>query len=176
MQRRSFVQASTAFAAAITSLPASVLSAQLADPTNPRKTTMSAEANKNVVRRFNKEVIAEGNRAAFRELMDEAFINRSAPPGAPNGPESMWNTFENVLRPALGGLQVVIHEQLCDGDRVVTRKTITGTHTGPLMGRAATGKPVSIDAIDIVRVQDGRYVEHWGINTLQSVLAQLSAG
>ncbi len=137
---------------------------------------MSAEANKNVVRRFNKEVIEEGSRAAFRELMDDAFINRSAPPGALNGPESMWNTFESVLRPALSGLQVVIHEQLCDGDRVVTRKTITGTHTGPLMGRAATGKPVSIDVIDIVRVQDGRCVEHWGINTLQSVLAQLSAG
>ncbi|WP_374400108.1 ester cyclase [Niveibacterium sp.] len=137
---------------------------------------MNAEANKRVVRRFNKEVIQDGSRAAFVELMDESFANRSAPPGVANGPESMWSTFEHVLRPALSGLQVTIHEQLCDGDKVVTRKSITGTHTGPFMGLAATGKPVSIDVIDIVRVRDGRYVEHWGINTLQSVLAQLRAG
>lgn len=103
-------------------------------------------------------------------------MNRSAPAGALNGPESMWNTFENVLRPALSRLQVEIHEQLCDGDKVVTRKSISGMHTGTLMGLAATGKPVSIEVIDIVRVRDGRYFEHWGINTLQSVLAQLRVG
>jgi len=137
---------------------------------------MNAELNKSVVRRFNKEVIEGGSRASFNELMDESFVNRSAPAGALNGPESMWNTFENVLRPALSRLQVEIHEQLCDGDKVVTRKSISGMHTGTLMGLAATGKLVSIEVIDIVRVRDGRYFEHWGINTLQSVLAQLRVG
>ena len=137
---------------------------------------MNAELNKSVVRRFNKEVIEGGSRASFDELMDESFVNRSAPAGALNGPESMWNTFENVLRPALSRLQVEIHEQLCDGDKVVTRKSISGMHTGTLIGLAATGKPVSIEVIDIVRIRDGRYFEHWGINTLQSVLTQLRVG
>lgn len=123
--------------------------------THTPRDPMEAEARKNVVRRFNKEVIEEGRRASFLELMDESFVNRSAPDGAPNGPESMWNTFEKVLRPALGGLKVEIHEQLCDGDRVVTRKCISGTHTGSLMGLAATDMPVVIDVIDIVRVHGG---------------------
>ncbi|WP_229415640.1 ester cyclase [Pseudoduganella armeniaca] len=85
----------------------------------------------------------------------------------------MWHTFEQVLRPALSGLRVELHEQLCDGDKVTTRKTIHGVHTGTLAGIAATGRKVAIDAIDIVRVRDGRYVEHWGLNTLQATLAGL---
>lgn len=176
MQRRLFVQGATGFAAAITGVPASASSAQRKESINPPHTTMSAESNKNIVRRFNKEVIEEGRRASFYELMNEAFVNRSAPAGAPNGPESMWNTFENILRPSLSNLKVTIHDQLCDGDKVTTRKSITGMHTGTLMGLAATGKPVSIDVIDIVHVREGRYFEHWGINTLSSVLAQLRAG
>lgn len=131
---------------------------------------------KSVVRRFNEEVIAGGDRAAFDALMAPDFVNRSAPPGAPNDGESMWNTFATVLRPALEGLAVVIHDQIAEGDKVTTRKTISGRHTGTLLGVEATGKPVAIEVIDIVRVRDGRYVEHWGINTLSSVLAQLRQG
>lgn len=129
-----------------------------------------------VVRRFNDEVIAAGDRAAFDALMAPDFINRSAPPGAPNDGESMWNTFDTVLRPALEGLTVSIHDQIAEGDKVTTRKTISGRHTGTLLGVEATGKLVAIEVIDIVRVRDGRYVEHWGINTLSSVLAQLRQG
>ncbi|MBT0670692.1 ester cyclase [Novosphingobium profundi] len=128
---------------------------------------------KEIVRRFNEDVIAGGNRTAFNELIAPNFINRSASPGAPAGSESMWNTFENILRPALEGLTVTIHDQMEEGDKVTTRKTISGTHVGPLLGVEATGKTVSIDVIDIVRVVDGRYVEHWGINTLPALLASL---
>ena len=137
---------------------------------------MVADANKEVVRRFNIEVIQNGNEAAFRALMAGDFVNRSAPPQAPNGPESMWNTFETVLRPALSSLTVTIHDQVAEGDKVTTRKTIAGVHTGTLLGIAATGRAVSIDVIDIVRLRDGQYVEHWGINTLAGVLAALREG
>jgi predicted ester cyclase len=134
---------------------------------------MSADTNKEVVRRFNIEVIQEGNADAFRSLMAPDFINGSAPPGMPNGPQSMWNTFRNILRPALSGLKVTIHDQLAEGDKVTTRKAISGVHTGELLGIPATGKDVSIDVIDIVRVHDGKYAEHWGLNTLSTVLAAL---
>ena len=134
---------------------------------------MSLDAIKAVVRRFNDEVIVKGDRAAFDNLISPDFVNRSAPPSAPTGPESMWNTFQNILRPSLSGLNVTIFDQVAEGDKVTTRKAITGTHTGSLMGIAATGRDVSIDVIDVVRVVDGRYVEHWGINTLPAVLAQL---
>ena len=132
--------------------------------------------NKAVVRRFNEAVIERGDRDAFDALVDPAFVNRSAPPGAPDGPESLWTTFQSVLRPALSGLSVTIHDQVAEGDRVTTRKTVAGTHAGTLLGIEPTGRAVAIEVIDVVRLKDGRYAEHWGINTLPSVLAQLRAG
>lgn len=134
---------------------------------------MSAE-NKEVVRRFNIEVIQNGDEAEFSALMAPGFVNHAAPPGAPNGPESMWNTFQNVLRPALSNLTVTIHDQIAEGDKVTTRKTISGVHTGALLGVPATGREVAIAVIDIVRVQNGQYAEHWGVNTLPAVLAAFS--
>lgn len=135
---------------------------------------MERDTPKDVVRRFNKEVIQDGNRSSFDELMDPAFINRTAP--APhNGKESMWATFANVLRPALPDLRVVIHQQIAEGEYVTTRKTIEGTHSGALFGIAPTHRNVAIDVIDIVRVHDGRYLEHWGMNTLEKVIDDLKA-
>src|SRR5262245_48799727 len=131
------------------------------------------EANKAVVARFNKDVIELGDEAAFRELMAQDFVNRTAAPGAPSGPEGMLNTFNKILRPALPDLTVEIHDQIAEGDKVTTRKTIRGTHRGELFGIAPTNKRIEIEVIDIVRVKDGRHVEHWGINTLPAVLAQL---
>lgn len=127
-----------------------------------------------VVQRFNQEVIAQGNRASFEHLMDPAFVNHAAPAGADAGPEGMWHTFTQVLRPALPDLAVTILEQVAEGELVTTRKMLTGTHTGPLLGVAPTGRPVTIQVIDIVRVRHGRYLEHWGLNTLPTVLQQLA--
>lgn len=134
---------------------------------------MSA-GNKEVVRRFNIEVIQNGSEAEFRALMSPHFVNHAAPTGMPNGPDSMWNTFQNVLRPALSNLRVTIHDQIAEGDKVTTRKTISGVHTGTLLGLPATGREVAISVIDIVRVEDGQYAEHWGLNTLSTVLTALS--
>lgn len=130
--------------------------------------------NKEVVRRFNIEVIQNGDEAQFRSLMAPHFVNHTALPGMPNGPESMWHTFQHILRPALSNLNVAIHDQIAEGDKVTTRKTISGVHTGTLLGVPATLRHVAIDVIDIVRVQDGRYAEHWGLNNLTTVLATLS--
>ena len=133
------------------------------------------QANKATVTRFNKEVIEGGNTAAFSQIMASEFVNRSAPPGMPTGPEGMQYFFEQILRPALPDLAVDIHSQVAEGDWVTTRKTIRGTHRGPLMGLPATNKAVSIDVIDMIRLKDGRYVEHWGVTNLAEVLAQLQA-
>jgi predicted SnoaL-like aldol condensation-catalyzing enzyme len=134
------------------------------------------QANKAVVVRFNEEGIEQGSERAFRELLADDFVNRSAPPGAPAGPDGMIAFFTKVLRPAVSDLTVEIHDQVAEGDLVTTRKTIRGKHTGELFGIPATEKPIAIDVIDIVRVRDGRYAEHWGVNTLASVLGELRGG
>ncbi|MGY4537082.1 putative ester cyclase [Mucilaginibacter sp. UYNi724] len=132
------------------------------------------ENNRAAVRRFNQEVIEQGNVASFNALMDSKFVNRSAPAGMDNGPQGMIWFFNEVLRPAIPDLRVIIHDQVAEGDLVTTRKTISGRQTGPLLGAPATGRVISIEVIDIIRIKDGRYVEHWGITTLPELLATLA--
>jgi predicted ester cyclase len=134
--------------------------------------TAAGEINKLIVQRFNKEVIERGNLDSFNELMDSKFINHSAPAGM-NGSDSMWNTFTKILQPAFPDLKVEIYDQIAEGDKVTTRKAITGTHLGELMEIQPTAKKIRIDVIDIVRIQDGKYREHWGINNFQSVVDEL---
>ena len=131
------------------------------------------ENNKAVVRRFNKEVIEQGNVDTFNELMDAYFVNHTAPSGIDPGPEGMIRFFNEVLRRAMPDLTVTIHEQIAEQDLVTTRKTIKGTHIGSLLGVSGTGRVISIEVIDIVRIKDGRYLEHWGLNSLAEVLRTL---
>ncbi len=132
------------------------------------------ENNKAVVRRFNKEVIEEGNIGSFNTLMAGDFVNRSAPANMDKGPQGMLYFFNEVLRPAMSNIRVTIHQQIAEEDLVTTRKTISGTHTGQLLGISSTGQIVNIEVIDIIRIKDGKYFEHWGITSLSEVLAQLN--
>lgn len=138
-------------------------------------TDADLERNKAIVVRFNREVIGRGDEAAFGSIVAEDFVNHSAPPGADGGPAGMLATFNKVLRPALPDLRVEILDQVAEGDKVTTRKRVCGTHRGEFLGIKPTNRPVVIDVIDVVRLRDGKYVEHWGINNLPSVLAALRA-
>jgi predicted ester cyclase len=68
-----------------------------------------------------------------------------------------------AFRRAVPDLHAQVHELLADGDKVVTRKTFHGTQTGEFMGLPPTGSAISVDVIDIVRVRDGKFVEHWNV-------------
>jgi predicted ester cyclase len=62
-----------------------------------------------------------------------------------------------------------------DGTRVVGRYRYEGTHTGNLLGYSGTGNAFAMRSIDIWRVENGRFVEHWDeINTLD-VFIQMGA-
>src|SRR5450755_2004171 len=104
-------------------------------------------ANKAAVIRFNQAVIERGDEAAFHELMAPEFVNRTAAPGMPTGPEGMLHTFNQIMRPAFPDLKVEIHDQIAEGDKVTTRKTIHGTHRGELLGIPATNKRIAIEVI-----------------------------
>ncbi len=89
--------------------------------------------NKAIIKRFNKDVIEDGNVDTFNQLMHSEFVNRTAPANA-NGSDSMWHIFTNILKTAFPDLTVIIYDQVAEEDKVTTRKTINGTHSGTLMG------------------------------------------
>jgi steroid delta-isomerase-like uncharacterized protein len=132
------------------------------------------EYNKEVVTRFNKEFIEQGNAGCFYELVAEDLVNHSAPSEVPNGPESMIHFLHGMLRAGFPDITVDILDQIAEGDKVTTRKVFRGTHTGEFMSIPASGKQVMIKVIDIIRLRDGKYVEHWGASNLAEVLQEIA--
>ena len=78
-----------------------------------------------------------------------------------------------AFRSAFPDLQVSIDDVLIDGDRFASRTTVTGTHTGDLMGMPATGKRISVEAVDMGRIENGQAKERWGGLNMYSMLTQL---
>ena len=72
-------------------------------------------------------------------------------------------------------MRVQVHQQVAEGDTVVTRKSFVGTQKGELFGVPPTGKSVHMDLIDTVRVENGQIVEHWNIVDTYGLMQQLGA-
>jgi len=135
----------------------------------------TTEQNKAIVKRFNKEFIEGANLATVQELLAPDFINRTAMPGTPTGADGVIYFFNHMLRPAFPDLTVVIHDQVAENDQVTTRKSFHATHKGDFMGVPATSKPVIINVIDVVRLRDGQFIEHWGVADMAGLMAQITA-
>ncbi|HEX2111581.1 MAG TPA: ester cyclase [Gaiellaceae bacterium] len=133
-----------------------------------------SERNKAVVRRFIEEVQNKKNMDLFDELNAPDFVNLSAPPGMPSDREG-GRMFLGGFLSAFPDSQVTIDDMIAEGDRVVTKKTFTGTQTGDLPGIPASGNSVSIQYVDILRLRDGKIIEHWLCMDQLSFLQQLGA-
>jgi steroid delta-isomerase-like uncharacterized protein len=132
---------------------------------------MSLEENKALVRRFVEEVQNQHNLAAIDELFSPDFVDHSgmaAPPYVEGTKELFIATFA-----AFPDFHIEIHQQLAEGDQVMTRKTLHGTHRGPFMGIPATGKEVAVTFVDIFTVINGKITEHWSEGAALGILQQL---
>ncbi|MGN6418957.1 MAG: ester cyclase [Pseudobacter sp.] len=129
--------------------------------------------NKEVVARFNREVIANKDLKAFEELMAPGFVNHSAPPGISPASDGMIAFLQNVLWKSFSDIQINILDQVAEADKVSTRKIVSGLHVGEFFGMPATDKKIEIEILEIVRLQHGRYLEHWSIWNYQRVMAQV---
>jgi predicted ester cyclase len=129
-------------------------------------------APKDVVRRFVDDYQTAADDSAFDELMHPDVLDHSRPPGVSEGAAGVREQFDD-FRAAFDGFRATIHDQIAESDMVVTRKVFHGTHTGPFQGIEPTGRDVEIGVIDIVRVRDGRIVEHWNCVDRLGLLIQL---
>jgi steroid delta-isomerase-like uncharacterized protein len=133
---------------------------------------MSATQNLALVRRFVEEAQTQHNLAAVDEFMAADFVDHSAPPGLPCDREGVKMQF-SMFFAALPDLQAVIHDQVADADKVVTRKTLRGTHLGAWMGIPPTGKVLDIEVIDILRLRDGKITDHWNLVDRLGLMQQM---
>ena len=140
-----------------------------------REDTLSTEQNIAVVRRFVDEVQNEHNLDVIDELFSPDCTNHTQPAGMPEvapGPAAFKEFFGSLLQ-GFPDASMTIEDQVAEGDKVVTRKTLRANHKGELFGIPATGKPVEIGIIDIWRVQGGKLTDHWGIVDQMGMMQQM---
>ena len=133
---------------------------------------MSAEDNKAPIRRFVEEVQSGNNIDLVDEICSPEFVNHSAPPGIPADREGI-KIVTAMFRRAFPDSYFTVEDMVAEGDKVATRKTFHGTHGGEFMGIPPSGRGVSMGLIDIVRISDGRVVEHWSMGDTLGMMQQL---
>lgn len=135
----------------------------------------SVEENRAAVRRFyaalNTGDPAEVTRRA-EELADPALTMHSPLAAGVTGPEGLVRGML-TLRRAFPDLRLDVQDVIAEGDRVVARAVVTGTHEGEHMGVAATGRRFEIDEVAVFRFRDTRAVEIWGVVDVFSQMRQL---
>jgi predicted ester cyclase len=133
---------------------------------------MSTEEKKALIRRLFEEGINQNNPSVFDELIAPDFVNYDAPLGIPRGPEGMRQLVV-LFRTGFPDLHVRFEEELADGNYVIHRGYITGTHQGEFQGIPPTGKQFKINFIHIWRIANGKAVENWVQMDLLGLMQQL---
>ena len=136
------------------------------------RTLTASDAAKAVVRRNNEEVQSKGNFAVFEELFADDFVDHTTQPGTTPDKAGVRKLYE-YMREAFPDFRSEIHWQLTDGDRVTTYKTYYGTHDGPFLGIAPTHRKIHFESVDVMRVQNGKITDHWGVGNLLSLMRQI---
>jgi steroid delta-isomerase-like uncharacterized protein len=139
--------------------------------------TAQETSNKAAVRRFN-DAANTGDAELISKTIDELIapdaLIRTPLPIQATGAELVKEVFARLLR-AYPDLHITIEDLVEEGDKVVSRNTVTGTHQGEYMGIPPTGKSVTYNEVIIARFADGRIAETWGLVDVLSQMRQLGA-
>jgi predicted ester cyclase len=108
--------------------------------------------------------------SSFPELFSEAYIQHSG-----RGPSGLAAQIENLhgIFSRMPDVQVRVEDRIIAGDKVVARMAFSATHTQPLQGIAPTGRRFTLKTIDIWRVENGKFTEHWDLVDFPGLLKQL---
>jgi predicted ester cyclase len=131
---------------------------------------MSPTENQEVFRRvieqgFNEGKLAELDRWVAADYVEHQF-------GGEPGVQGLKSLIQQ-LRTAFPDLKMTIEDSVASDDKVWARLRCRGTQKGPLMGIPPTGKPIDTTAVEIVRIQNGKLVEHWGVPDRFAAMSQL---
>jgi steroid delta-isomerase-like uncharacterized protein len=135
-----------------------------------------SEANKALVRRWFEEVWNQGREASIDELFSAEGVAHGLGDSETDvhGPAE-FKPFVANIRGSIPDLRIEVEDLLCEDDRVAMRIVLQGTHGGPGLGVAPTGRKVSIQGIVIVRIVRGQIVEGWNSYDQLGLLRQIDA-
>ncbi len=134
---------------------------------------MSTEQNKAIARRNFEEAWNKQNLAVVDELFATDYIGHFAIHSEPVSGIEAYKQFMSGYFVAFPDARFTIEDILAEGDRVVARWTVRGTHKGELSGIPPTGKQVTVTGMWILRVAGGKIAEQWGIFDALGLMQQL---
>ena len=124
-----------------------------------------------VVRRFYEQMNNERKNELAPELFTDDHVMHDPQVPAGKGPQGMADVVKVYQDGVEGHWQ--IEEIFSTNDRVIVRWTGSGTHVAEINGIPATGKSISVDAIAIHRMRDGKIAESWEVWDMLGMLRQL---
>lgn len=130
---------------------------------------MSADASKELVKQFY-ECLFQDLQAALPLVSDDYVDHNNEEAG--RGPE-IFRAHVAGLLTTFPDFRMKIEDMIAEGNRVVTRVTGEGTHSGRWMNIEPTGSVVKVKGVNIDRVSNGRIVEHWGEADTVGMLLQM---
>jgi steroid delta-isomerase-like uncharacterized protein len=121
---------------------------------------MATQNNRAFSARFHEEIFQQGKLEVADEICaaDFRWYGPGLPPEGGAGPQFV-RQFASMLRSAFPDLAFSADDSIAEGDRVVQRWTMRGTHQGEFQGTPATGKRVTVTGIDIFRISGGKLAE-----------------
>jgi predicted ester cyclase len=126
-----------------------------------------------VVQRLIEEGFTQGDLSVCDELVDPSLVeHQNFGPGHAPGPAGVRAVIASLHR-AYSDFRLEIEHLSVDGDLVWLHMKGSGTNDGPFMGNPPTGRKMQIDVFDLLRVRNGRLVEHWGVPDRLGALFQL---
>jgi predicted ester cyclase len=127
----------------------------------------------NVARQLIEEGFNKGNLNVVNAVTSPALVeHQNFGPNHAAGAEGV-RAIVASLRRSFPDFRLTIEDVAVAGDTVWLRMVATGTNTGSYMGHASTGRSIRIDVLDVIRVENGLMVEHWGVPDRLGVLLQL---
>ncbi len=116
-----------------------------------------------------------GNWDVIEECVAESYIGHDpSQTEAIRGRDGLRANFQQYID-AFTDARITVDDQIAEGDKVATRWTARGTHTGEIAGIAGTGRDVTVTGLTISRLEDGRIVEDWTTWDTLGMLVQLGA-
>lgn len=79
----------------------------------------------------------------------------------------------NMMKASYPDMKSTIDYIGVDGDMLTASYHMTGTNSGSMMGMPATNKKVNVHGIDIVKWENGKFTEHWGVFDAMAMMQQL---
>ncbi len=139
--------------------------------------TAEVAANKAIFKRFH-DAANSCDLQLLEQTIDELFdpdaVIRTPLPIGVTGAEALKQIWAMLFR-IYPDIHLTVEDMIGEGDKVVARTTVTGTHGGEFMGVAPTGKPVTYNEMFMFRFADGRVVETWGVVDVYAQMKQIGA-